>query len=118
VLQVQGVGSFAQRHHVDQPGTQVKRKGNPGDDLHRTAGPSPPRAAGGGQRASSAPASGGARPARGHEVRKKIHAVPPRILFPAQHAGPSIVRVVGGEQRASGAASLPSGERSPSHGVY
>jgi hypothetical protein len=29
-----------------------------------------------------------------------------------------VVRVVGGEQRASGAASLPSGERTPSHGVY
>jgi hypothetical protein len=35
-----------------------------------------------------------------------------------KYASPSIVRVVGGEQRASGAASLPSGERSPSHGVY
>jgi hypothetical protein len=41
VLQVQGVGSFAQRYHVDQPPrTQIKRKGNSGDDLHRTAGPS------------------------------------------------------------------------------
>jgi hypothetical protein len=40
VLQVQGVGSFAQRYHVDQPMTQIKRKGNSGDDLHRTAGPS------------------------------------------------------------------------------
>jgi hypothetical protein len=39
VLQVQGVGSFAQRYHVDQPRTQIKRKGNSGDDLHRTAGP-------------------------------------------------------------------------------
>jgi hypothetical protein len=30
----------------------------------------------------------------------------------------SAVRAVGGEQRASGAASLHSGERSPSQGVY
>jgi hypothetical protein len=64
-------GSSA-RCRVDQPRTQIKRKGNSGDGL----------------------------------------------LYTAQHAGPSIVRVVGGEQRASGAASPPSGERSPSHGVY
>jgi hypothetical protein len=31
---------FAQRYHVDQPRTQIKRKGNSGGDLHRTAGPS------------------------------------------------------------------------------
>jgi hypothetical protein len=36
----------------------------------------------------------------------------------AQHAGPSVVRAVGGEQRASGAASLPSGERPPSHDAH
>jgi hypothetical protein len=32
--------------------------------------------------------------------------------------GARIVRAVGGEHRASGAASLRSGERPPSHGVY
>jgi hypothetical protein len=41
---------------VDQPRTQIKRKGNPGDDLHRTAGPGLLRAVGGVQRASSAAA--------------------------------------------------------------
>jgi hypothetical protein len=46
VLQVQGVGSFAQTYHVDQPRAQIKRKGNSGGDLHRTAGPSPLRAVG------------------------------------------------------------------------
>jgi hypothetical protein len=39
-LNLRGVGSFAQRYHVDQPRTQIKRKGNSGGDLHRTAGPS------------------------------------------------------------------------------
>jgi hypothetical protein len=39
-LQIQGVGSFAQRYHVDQPRTQIKRKGNSGGDLNRTARPS------------------------------------------------------------------------------
>jgi hypothetical protein len=46
---VQGVGSFAQRHRVGQPRTQIKRKGGPGGDLHRTAGPGLLRAVGGGQ---------------------------------------------------------------------
>jgi hypothetical protein len=39
VFQVQEVGSFVQRYHADQPRTQIKRKGNSGDDLCRTAGP-------------------------------------------------------------------------------
>jgi hypothetical protein len=40
VLQVQGVGSFAQRYHVDQPRTQIKRKGNSGvmSALHSCSG--------------------------------------------------------------------------------
>ena len=72
VLQVQGVrvGSFAQRYHVDQPRTQIKRKGNSGDDLHRTAGPSLrqwERLWDGGSEPAAQPPSpaGGVRPARG-----------------------------------------------------
>jgi hypothetical protein len=49
VLQVQGVGSFSQRYHVDQPRTQIKRKRNSGDDLHRTSGPSLLGVVGGGR---------------------------------------------------------------------
>jgi hypothetical protein len=56
VLQVQGVGSFSQRYRVDQPRTQIKRKGNSGGDLHRTAGRSKFEVVGGGQRTSSAAA--------------------------------------------------------------
>jgi hypothetical protein len=56
VVGTRSCGSFAQRYRVDQPRTQIKRKGNSGDDLHRTAGPGLLRAVGGGQRASSAAA--------------------------------------------------------------
>jgi hypothetical protein len=41
VLQVQGVGSFARRYRVDQPRTQIKRKGDSGGDL-QPAAPQPP----------------------------------------------------------------------------
>jgi hypothetical protein len=59
-LQVQGVGSFAQRYRVDQPKTQMKRKGNSGDDLHRTAGPSLRYWEGGSEPAAQPPPQRGA----------------------------------------------------------
>jgi hypothetical protein len=57
VLQVQGIGSFAQRYRVDQRRTQIKRKGNSGGDLHRTAGLSLLRAVGGGSQSAAQPPS-------------------------------------------------------------
>jgi hypothetical protein len=56
VLQVQGVGSFAQRYRVDKPRTQIKRKGNSGDDPDAPHSRSKFEVVGGGQRASSAAA--------------------------------------------------------------
>jgi hypothetical protein len=68
VLQVQGVGSFAQRYHVDQPRTQITRKGNSGGDLHRTAGRSLGWGEGGSEPAAQPPSpAGSARPAHQHE---------------------------------------------------
>jgi hypothetical protein len=62
---------------VAQPRTQIKRKGNSGDDLHRTAGPSLRWWEGGSEPAAQPPSpAGSVRPARGvHKTRQDKYQI-------------------------------------------
>jgi hypothetical protein len=84
---------IGQRYHVDQPRTQIKRKGNSGDDLHRTAGPLLRQWEGGSQPANDSAAqppspAGSVRPASGaYKTRQDNRETNKRIIDKSARTG-------------------------------